>query len=86
MIINVFYDGGYRLVEPHTVGTNKNTSKQLLRAYQVQGVSLSGEAEGWKILNLSKIESIELTEDTFEPRPDYRRGDSVMTGGIIAEV
>lgn len=86
LVLSVSYDGGERLVEPHTLGTNRNTGKTLLRAYQTHGASTSGENEGWKIMNLSKMSSIQITGNAFSPRQDYVRGDSIMTGGIIAEI
>jgi len=85
-VLRVSYDGGDRHIEPHAIGSNSNTGKTLIRAFQTDGASVSGEAEGWKLMSLGKISSIEKTGETFSPRPDYVRGDKAMTGGIIAEV
>lgn len=85
-VLRVSYDGGVRHIEPHAIGKNSNSGKTLVRAFQTDGESVSGESEGWKLMSLGKITSIEDTGETFSPRPDYVRGDKAMTGGIIAEV
>lgn len=85
-LLRVDYDEGERIIEPYALGTNNNSGKTLLRAYQVQGASLSGEGEGWKLMNLKKLNVIEVLHETFSPRPEFKSGDKAMTGGIIAEI
>lgn len=85
-LISISYSPGQRLVEPHAVGISKD-GKALLRAYQVSGASASSEHEHWKIFRIDRMGSVEMSGDTFSgPRHGYRRGDSAMKGGIIAEL
>ena len=58
-----------------------------MRAFQTEGASASGEHEHWKLFRVDRAESIELSSDSFDgPRPEYKRGDRAMKGGIIAEL
>lgn len=85
-LLRIDYPPGARLVEPHALGWSAEANL-LLRAYQTEGASASGEHEHWKLLRVDRAESIELADAQFtEPRPGYRRGDRAMKGGIIAEL
>jgi hypothetical protein len=80
------YPPGERIVEPHTFGRGSD-GQLLLRAYQTDGASASGEHQHWKLFRLDRARSILLGAPIFAgPRPGYKRGDSVMKGGIIAEL
>ncbi len=84
--LKIFYAPGVRLIEPHTLGRGKD-SQILLRAYQVAGASASGEPEHWKLFRLDRIGNVEPDEgSSAAPRLGYKRNDSIMKGGIIAEV
>lgn len=84
--LRVVYPPGARLVEPHAFGWSAD-GNPLLRAYQTEGASASGEHEHWKLLRIDRAESIELADAAFDgPRPEYKRGDRAMKGGIIAEL
>lgn len=77
-VIEFYYDGEIRVVEPHCLGitTKGNLS---LRAYQIDGYSSSGKL-GWKLYNLDKTDSIKVLDETFdEPRNGYNPNDSAMT-------
>ncbi len=80
------YPPGARLVEPHAFGWSADR-KLLMRAFQTEGASASGEHEHWKLFRVDRAESIELSSASFDgPRPEYKRGDRAMKGGIIAEL
>lgn len=66
-VLNVFYDGYNRKVEPHTYGIN-SAGHEAVSCYQVGGGSASGNPEGWKMLLTSKLDKAVLTELTFSPR------------------
>lgn len=66
-VLNVFYDGYNRKVEPHTYGIN-SAGHEAVSCYQVEGGSASGNPEGWKMLLISKLDRASLTNDTFIPR------------------
>lgn len=85
-VLSVVYPPGLRLIEPHVLGRSAN-GDPLLRAYQREGASASGEHEHWKLFRVDRIVSAALTEISFaDPRPLYNRDDKAMKGGIIARV
>ena len=76
-IIEFYYEGKLRVVEPHCYGLT-TAGNEGLRAFQVDGYSSSGKL-GWKMYDLGKTENISITEDTFEaPRTGYKKGDKGM--------
>lgn len=82
-VIEFYYDGELRIVEPHCYGKT-TASNEGLRAYQIGGYSSSGTM-GWKMYDLGKSDDIVVTEDTFEVRSNYKRGDKGMSF-IYAEI
>lgn len=80
------YDPGERQVEPHAVGYSAS-GDILIRAYQTGGASASGEHANWKLFRLDRARSIVPGGEEFAgPRPEYKRGDRAMKGGIIAQL
>ena len=75
-IIEFFYDGKKRIVEPYLIG-NTTTGKQSLRAYQIGGNSNS-KIPSWKIFTIVKISNVKVTENTFSKRSDYNPNDRGM--------
>lgn len=53
-VVEFDYDGGTRTVEPYCFGVS-NADHLLLRGYQIEGFSASGEASGWKLFEVAKI-------------------------------
>ena len=85
-VLRIVYPPGIRLIEPHAFGWSADRNL-LLRAYQTEGASASGEHEWWKLFRIDRAESFELSGFSFDgPRPEYRRGDRAMRGGIIVEL
>ena len=85
-MLRIWYDPGERIVEPHALGWSSK-GDMLLRAFQVSGVSNSGEHENWKLFRVDRLTAVDTDSSTFDgPRPGYRRGDRAMKGGIIAEL
>lgn len=80
------YYPGCRIIEPHTLGISRE-GNHLLRAYQVSGVSDSGEHAQWKLFRLDKVRAANDNGESFVgPRQGYRRGDPIMKLGIISEL
>lgn len=74
------------MIEPHALGYSEE-GHVLLRAYQTDGASASGEHINWKLFRLDRMATIQASGKLFDgPRPLYRRGDSAMKGGIIAQL
>ncbi|HDR52561.1 MAG TPA: hypothetical protein ENN90_13250 [Mariniphaga anaerophila] len=83
-LLEFYYDGGSRVVEPHCYGLTTKGNEGL-RAFQVSGYSSSGEM-GWKLFNLSKARSIKVLNESFnKPRAGYKKGDRGMSR-IIEEL
>ena len=84
--LNVHYDPGDRLIEPHVLGRS-GAGNLLLRAFQVSGASSSGEPHNWKLFRLDRFHSVDDSGESFDgARPLYNPDDSVMKGGIIARL
>lgn len=83
-VINFYYDGELRIVEPHCYGMT-TAGNEGLRAYQTGGYSSSGKF-GWKMYDLGNAEDINITDDQFDgPRSGYKSGDKGMSK-IYAEL
>lgn len=82
-VIEFYYEGKLRVVEPHCYGET-TAGNEGLRAYQIGGYSSSGKM-GWKMYDLGKADDIDVTDDTFDVRIDYKRGDKGMSE-IYAEI
>lgn len=85
-LIKLKYPPGERIVEPHAFG-RRSDGKLLLRAYQIDGASASGEHQNWKLFRIDRMANVVVSHQTFVgPRPSYKRGDKAMRGGIICEL
>jgi predicted DNA-binding transcriptional regulator YafY len=79
-LVQFYYEGHQRIVQPHAYGIHKDTKNDVLRAYQIGGYSSSGNIPGWRLYKVSKISNIKITDKTFEnPAPGYRKNDSAMS-------
>ena len=84
--LQLTYDWGHRVVEPHAYGVGEE-QQELLRVYQVGGASQSGERTGWKLFRVDEIRSLHVLGETFPgPRQGYRRNDKAMTRAIYAQL
>ena len=72
------YDGLPRKAEPYCHGITRS-GVELLRAYQVDGGSRSGEPVGWKMFDVHKMDGLRLAGEAFAPgRADYNPDDPHM--------
>ncbi len=86
LVLEVEYPPGVRLIEPHALGIG-SSGQTLLRAFQTDGASASGESPHWKLFRMDRMKSLSVTgQKFFGPRDGYKRGDRAMKGGIIAEL
>ena len=80
-LLNFVYHGSSRMVEPHTYGFDK-WRREILCAYQLQGVSHSGTAQGWRTFLVAEMADARLETRRFEAaRAEYCRDD-----GAFAEI
>jgi hypothetical protein len=83
-ILSVVYPPGTRLIEPYAIGFTRE-GHVVVRAWQREGVSASGDEEGLKLMRLDRFHSVETTAlHFFGPRPQFNPDDPAMKGGIIA--
>ena len=84
--LRIHYAPGWRDIEPHALGRGSQ-GQFLLRAFQTDGATASGEDVHWKLFRVDRLSGPPVVTGAFEdPRPGFRRGDSAMAGGIIAQV
>jgi len=83
-VIEFYYDGELRTVEPHCYGVT-TAGNEGLRAFQIGGYSSTGKF-GWKMYDMGKAGGITIARNQFDgPRPGYQRGDKGMST-IYAEL
>jgi len=79
-------DGGYRTVEPHTIGYN-NSGHLILSAWFLYGESTSEEGAGWRGYLLEDMTNITVLPQNFAtPRPDYKRGGGKKFQSVVCEL
>lgn len=77
-IIEFYYDGGKRIVEPYCYGESTR-GNLVLRGYQIEGYSSSGENEGWKLFKEDDMNNITSIGQKFAKiRPNYNPNDKAM--------
>lgn len=83
-ILRVVYPPGERLIEPYAIGFT-GRGHIVVRAWQREGVSATGDFEGLKLMRLDRFETAEPTMlHFFGPRSEFKPEDPAMKGGIIA--
>jgi hypothetical protein len=73
-VIEFYYHGGYRTVEPFALGITLKSpaDNESLICYQTDGFTDLREVVGWKLYRESEMEDIEVLNDTFTgDRPGY---------------
>ena len=84
-VLRVIYaTGGMRMIQPHAIFRKPDGTEQL-EAFQVQGFTEGGVEHGWKNFDLSRLQEVELGEERFEPRRDFKRVSSAF-GVVVAGV
>lgn len=79
-IIEFFYEGHKRIVEPHCYGIHKDTNNEVLCAYQIGGYSSSRSVPLWRLYIIFKMSEIIITDTQFEnPSSGYKKNDSRMS-------
>ncbi|MBN3777957.1 hypothetical protein G3O06_10375 [Burkholderia sp. Ac-20345] len=77
-VLELRYDGYFRIVEPHAYGVNHD-NHFLLRCYQTGGGSQSGNSVDWKLLRTDEIGSLHEHGVLFQSaRAGYKRNDQAM--------
>jgi hypothetical protein len=80
----VYATGGLRMIQPHAI-LRKPDGTELLEAFQVQGFTEGGVEHGWKNFDLSRVQQVEIGDERFEPRRDFKRVSSAL-GVVVAGV
>jgi len=80
-IIEFYYHGGYRTVEPFCLGLvlSGDADNESLICYQVGGFSELREVVGWKLYRASEMEDLAITREQFSgDRPGYDQNNVDM--------
>lgn len=84
-VLQITYAGTEpRTIQPHAI-VRKPDGTELLEAYQVKGFTTTGMEHGWKHFDLGRVDRIEVKNETFEPRRDFRPVSS-ESGVVVAQV
>ncbi|HET9704464.1 MAG TPA: hypothetical protein VFP85_10545 [Vicinamibacterales bacterium] len=72
-LVNVSYHGRHRVAEPHDYGKLNGADRLLI--YQLQSkAEPARESSGWRLLDVTKIESLTILDATFKgSRSDARQ-------------
>jgi hypothetical protein len=65
-IIIFIYGDSDRVVAPFVIGVSSE-GKILMRGYQLEGNSMSGKGEGWRVFQVDKMFFVENHQDFFDP-------------------
>jgi hypothetical protein len=80
----VYTTGGMRMIQPHAI-LRKPDGTELLEAFQVQGFTEGGVEHGWKHFDLTRLQRVELGDERFEPRRDFKPVSGAV-GVVVAGV
>ncbi len=77
-VVRFAYEGGEREIEPYCHGFSRD-SQELVRGYQIAGVSRSGAPIGWKTFRVDRMSALAVAFTTFPPdREGYNHADNRM--------
>jgi hypothetical protein len=76
-VVRFTYHGGVREVEPYVYGRDAS-GNELLRGFQIRGLSRSGETVGWKMFHVEDMVHVAVTFEAFTPRAAYDPADKVI--------
>ncbi len=76
-VIQFFYDGSLRTVEPHFHGISR-AGREVLSGYQTSGHNHPDPSEGWMFYELNQMIGILITDECFDTRPDCMPIDRSM--------
>jgi predicted DNA-binding transcriptional regulator YafY len=84
-LVEFYYDGGVRIVEPHMLALN-GAGHYALSAWFLSGYSKSG-GQGWREYRLNGISNVATRQETFSgPRPGYKPDGGKKFHAIIARL
>lgn len=83
--VDFIYDGKYRVVEVHAVGTSTKDGSLVMRGLQIAGAA-SRPLPQWTLFSINKVEMFEARPQvSLAPREGYAMGDKQMAT-IVAEL
>ena len=83
--VDFMYDGKYRVVEVHAIGTSPKDGSFVMRGLQVAGVA-SRPLPVWTLFSVNKMEVLGFMPlESQAPREGYAQGDKQMAS-IIHEI
>ena len=65
-LVEVRYKHQSRVVEPHDYGVQRGVERLLVYQLRTTGAAASQDAIGWRLFDVTKIESLVVLETTFK--------------------
>ena len=86
-LLQFYYDGGTRVVEPHQLAYNQRDNLAL-SAYWVRGYSESGDVSNrWREYLVDEMSAIVVLDEHFSgPRPGYSRAPNKKYHSAVCEL
>lgn len=84
-VIQLKYKDAWRTVEPYQLGTHHRGQGLVLYGYCRDVIPADLKQSRWQIFSLEEIDSIELTNYSFQPHIDYK-GQYTFMQDVLAKV
>jgi len=83
--INLWYNGGMRVVEPHCCGYGTD-GQGLLRCWHVSGHSQSGMQPWWRLFRLDEMRDVSIGDEFKGTRPLYNPVSDQAIKRVVAKL
>ena len=84
LVVELFYKGGLRLVDPINIYVDKE-GVELVLTWQVDGFSPKGGLPAWRTFYLGDIADVKVLRTTFQPPVDHKEKlESLQPVRVIA--
>jgi hypothetical protein len=71
-VIQIKHQDAWRTIEPYQVGIHYRSQELVLYGYGRDVIPTSTKHSRWQVFSLGEIDSIELTNYSFQPHIDYK--------------
>jgi hypothetical protein len=85
-LLGLEYNARLRIAEPHDFGAMNGTSKVFVYQLLVDGAASGDRAEGWRLLDLAKIGTCKVLEQTFAGSRGDARQQHLHWDAVFARV
>lgn len=86
LVIQFYYDGELRIVEPFVLGYHKDTGNLVLRSFRVGGFSKSEREPFWRLFDTSLIQNLQVTKKSAMSKREFYNPNDKHMSQIICNV